>query len=257
MGERLELNFREPRFFLVFLTILIAAVILFYFVASMITSVGYQTFAEAGKIQSNSVNTVTVILDAGHGGEDPGAIANGVTEKEINLAVAKKIAVFLKLSGYNVLLTRENDRLLYNDGEEARKKFFDLYNRVKIAAGETNAVFVSIHMNKFPLESCKGLQTFYSKKHPSNQAFANTIQESNRLLNVENKRQSKEDPGTIYVLKSLEIPSVLVECGFLSNQEEAKMLSENGYQEDLAFTIYCGIIKFLQENQIENQLYLQ
>ncbi len=257
MGERLELNFREPRFFLVFLTILIAAVILFYFVASMITSVGYQTFAEAGKIQSISVNTVTVILDAGHGGEDPGAIANGVTEKEINLAVTKKIASFLKLSGYNVLLTRENDRLLYNDGEEVRKKFFDLYNRVKIAAGETNAVFISIHMNKFPLESCKGLQTFYSKKHPSNQAFANTIQESNRLLNVENKRQSKEDPGTIYVLKNLEIPSVLVECGFLSNQEEAKMLSENGYQEDLAFTIYCGIIKFLQENQIENQLYLQ
>ena len=174
MGERLELNFREPRFFLVFLTILIAAVILFYFIASMITSVGYQTFAEAGKIQSNSVNTITVILDAGHGGEDPGAIANGVTEKEINLAVTKKIAVFLKLSGYNVLLTRENDRLLYNDGEEVRKKFFDLYNRVKIAAGETNAVFISIHMNKFPLESCKGLQTFYSKNHPSNQYIQTT-----------------------------------------------------------------------------------
>lgn len=257
MGKRSQFNFREPRFFLVFLTILIAAVILFYFIASMITSVGYQTFAEASQTMVASEKTVTIILDAGHGGEDPGAIANGVTEKEINLTVTKKIAAFLKLSGYNVRLTRESDRLLYNDGEEARKKFFDLYNRVKIAAGESNAIFISIHMNKFPIESCKGLQTFYSTNHPSNQELANIIQESNRLLNAENKRKAKEDPGTIYVLKNLEIPSVLIECGFLSNPEEAKMLSDINYQEGLAFTIYCGIIQFLQENQIENQLYLQ
>ncbi len=257
MGKRSQFNFREPRFFLVFLTILIAAVILFYFIASMITSVGYQTFAEASQTTVASEKTVTIILDAGHGGEDPGAIANGVTEKEINLTVTKKIAAFLKLSGYNVRLTRESDRLLYNDGEEARKKFFDLYNRVKIVAGESNAIFISIHMNKFPIESCKGLQTFYSTNHPSNQELANIIQESNRLLNAENKRKPKEDPGTIYVLKNLEIPSVLIECGFLSNPEEAKMLSDINYQEDLAFTIYCGIIQFLQENQIENQLYLQ
>lgn len=257
MGERSQSNFKEPRFFLVALTILIAAVILFYFIASMITSVGYQTFAEVGNFKSTSKIPITIIIDPGHGGEDPGATDNNVTEKEINLLVAQKIASFLRLSGHSVIMTRTEDRLLYNDGEEARKKYFDLYNRVKIAAGEPNAIFVSIHMNKFPLESCYGLQTFYSSNNPQSEALAVMLQDSSKLLDPNNKRLAKPDHDTIFVLKSLKIPSVLVECGFLSNPEEAKLLATESYQEQLAFAICCGINKFLQEYNIENELYLQ
>ncbi len=257
MGESSQSNFKEPRFFLVALIILIAAVILFYFIASMITSVGYQTFTEVDNIESASHNSITIILDPGHGGEDPGAIDNNVTEKEINLLVAHKTALFLRLSGYSVIMTRTDDRLLYNDGEEDRKKYFDLYNRVKIAAGESNAIFISIHMNKFPLESCSGLQTFYSANHPQSANLATMLQDVSKLLDPNNKRLAKPDLNTIFILKNLTIPSVLVECGFLSNPTEAKLLSTESYQDKLAFAIYCGIIKFLQEYNIENELYMQ
>jgi N-acetylmuramoyl-L-alanine amidase len=257
MGDRSHLDFKEPRFFLVAMTILIAAVILFYFIASMVTSVGYQTFANAGVESVPTSCSVTIILDAGHGGEDPGAIANGNIEKVLNLSVAQKLEELLRMSGLTVIMTRTEDRLLYNDGEEDRKKYYDLYNRAQIAATIPNAIFVSIHMNKFPLENCFGLQTFYSSNHPQSQLIATTIQEASKLLITNNKRIAKQDENTIFLLKHLQIPAVLIECGFLSNPGEARLLSTEEYREDLAFTIYCGIIQFLQEHNIENELYLQ
>ena len=257
MEERTKNNFSEPRIFLAVVTVLVAIVIVFYFIASMVTSVGYQTFAEANDATSIEKELITIILDAGHGGEDPGAVANGVVEKEVNLSVTQKLADFLILSGYKVLLTRSGDRMLYNDGQDHRKKYFDLYNRVQIAAGETNSIFVSIHANKFPLESCFGLQTFYSPNNSDNSLLANCIQDASKLLNETNTRVAKQDDNTIFVLKNLSIPSVLIECGFLSNPEEAKLLSTEAYRDQLAFTICCGIVAYLQEYNIENQLYLQ
>lgn len=253
----MNLNFKEPRIFLILLTILTVAVILFYFVASMVTSVGYQTFAAAETDNHSQKTLPTIILDAGHGGEDPGAIANGVIEKEINLSVVEKIADFLKLSGYPVVLTRTEDRLLYNSGEENQKKYYDLYNRVRIAKGESTPVFVSIHMNKFPMESCFGLQSFYSLNNVWSKHLAEKIQEASKLAIPSNTRVSKPDENTIFVLKHLDTPAVLVECGFLSNTEEASLLSTEAYKEELAFSIYNGIISFLEEYKIENELYLQ
>ena len=256
MEERAKNNFSEPRIFLAVVTVLVAIVIVFYFIASMVTSVGYQTFAGANATVIEK-ESITIILDAGHGGEDPGAVANGVVEKDINLSVTQKLSDFLSLSGYKVLLTRSGDRMLYNDGQDHRKKYFDLYNRVQIAAGETNGIFVSIHANKFPLESCFGMQTFYSPKNSENRLLASYIQDASKLLNANNTRVAKQDDNTIFVLKNLSIPSVLIECGFLSNPEEAKLLSTEAYRDQLAFTICCGIVAYLQEYNIENQLYLQ
>jgi N-acetylmuramoyl-L-alanine amidase len=256
MEERAKSNFSEPRIFLAVVTVLVAIVIVFYFIASMVTSVGYQTFAGANSTVIEK-KSITIILDAGHGGEDPGAVANGVVEKDINLSVTQKLSDFLSLSGYKVLLTRSGDRMLYNDGQDHRKKYFDLYNRVQIAAGETNGIFVSIHANKFPLESCFGMQTFYSPKNSENRLLATYIQDASKLLNVNNTRVAKQDDNTIFVLKNLSIPSVLIECGFLSNPDEAKLLSTEAYRDQLAFTICCGIVAYLQEYNIENQLYLQ
>jgi N-acetylmuramoyl-L-alanine amidase len=101
------------------------------------------------------------------------------------------------------------------------------------------------------------MQTFYSPKNPGNCLLANCIQDASKLLNINNTRVAKQDDNTIFVLKNLSIPSVLIECGFLSNPEEAKLLSTEAYRDQLAFTICCGIVAYLQEYDIENQLYLQ
>ena len=236
-------NYTEPRLFLVLLCILLAFVILFYCITSMIISVGYHAFAE----KETPFKRITVILDAGHGGEDPGAIANGLVEKELNLKITKKIAEFLKLSGYHVVLTRNEDRMLYNSGEVDRKKFYDLANRVKITESYDQSVMISIHMNKFHLEECKGLQTFYTDKNTSNELFAKIIQENALMFDKDNHRQPKNSEEQIYLLKNVSVPSVLIECGFLSNTEDAEHLSDESFQNMLAFAIYCGICEFLEE----------
>lgn len=245
-------DFKEPRIFLVLLAILLVAVLLFYCITSMITSVGYQAFAEAATPvvldpEEGERAAFTIILDAGHGGEDPGAVANGLNEKELNLAITAKVADFLKLSGYTVVLTRSDDRLLYNSGEENRKKYYDLYNRLQFAEEYPDAIFISIHMNKFPMESCKGLQTFYSMNDPRSSALAEALQNASTLVMPGNRRTIKSDNRTIFLLKNLQMPAVIVECGFLSNAEDAKNLSNANYQNKLAFALASGIGQYCEK----------
>lgn len=249
-----SLDFREPRIFLFLLSVLLVAVLLFYCVTSLVTSVGYQTFAEAENpavLSEGKTSAFTIILDAGHGGEDPGAVANGLDEKVLNLSITTKIADFLKLSGYNVVLTRSDDRLLYNSGEENRKKYYDLYNRLKFAEGFSDAIFISIHMNKFPMESCKGLQTFYSMNDPRSAVLAEALQSASTLVMPDNHRTIKPDNRTIFLLKNLQIPSVIVECGFLSNAQEAQNLADAAYQDKLAFALAGGIGQYCEKIQEE------
>lgn len=245
-------RFWEPRIFLGIVTLILVFVILFYCVTSMIISVGYQAFSE------NAVDTkkqvITVILDAGHGGEDPGAVTDLAIEKDLNLIIANKLANLLKLSEYHVVMTRSEDRLLYNSGEEDRKKYYDLYNRQKLAESYENAIFVSIHMNKFPMEECKGLQTFYGKQNEFGKILAEEIQKSSLMLDASNHRQTKASDDSIFLLKNLSMPAVLIECGFISNPQESKMLSDEKYQNQLAFALYTGICKFLEDYQVENKL---
>jgi N-acetylmuramoyl-L-alanine amidase len=244
-------KFFEPRLFLLSILFVLVAVLIVYFVASMITSVGYQSSSNANEIfidkEMNSAGKITIIIDAGHGGEDPGAVSFGISEKDLNLSVANHLASYLKISGYNVVMTRTDDRLLYNDGEEDQKKYFDLYNRVLFAESCGDAIFVSVHMNKYPLESCKGLQTFYSEKNVQSISLAESVQESSRLLASDNNRQIKSSQDSIFLLNKLTIPSVLIECGFISNRIEATLLSDQVYQKKLAFVISCGIINFIKE----------
>lgn len=251
-----SVGFREPRIALVLLTVLLIIAVLFYCIASMITSVGYQTFAEAAAGEAVEVakragaeSPFFVILDPGHGGEDPGAVANGLQEKDLNLAVACKLNDFLRLSGFRTVMTRTTDRMLYNDGEEGRKKYFDLYNRFLVAEShrEQNAVFVSIHMNKFPLESCRGLQIFYAEKSERGRLLAESLQEQAKLLLPENGREAKSDRSGVFLLKNNPVPTVIAECGFLSNPAEAELLADDAYQNRLAFVLYCGILRYTEE----------
>ncbi len=212
----------------------------------------YTTYQSTDAFTQNSKEeaypVVTFILDAGHGGEDGGAEANGVVEKDINFAVTKKLAEYLSLTPFAVVLTRTEDRLLYQPGEESQKKYHDLIGRINFAKNFENGIFISIHQNKFEIPKYKGLQVYYSPNHKQSATLAGYIQTGARMyLSPENTRETKKADHKIRILKALEMPAVLVECGFLSNPEEAALLSDNTYQNKLAFTIFLSINQFLQE----------
>ncbi|MBQ9467423.1 MAG: N-acetylmuramoyl-L-alanine amidase [Clostridia bacterium] len=192
----------------------------------------------------------TVIVDAGHGGEDGGAQGlYGTCEKDLNLAVALKTAKLLTDCGVRVILTRDGDYML-GDGKKGTKKLSDLRARVDIANGQKNALLISIHMNKFPLSYCKGVQIFYSPNDGRSLEFANVLHSAvKEHLEPEKTRALKEATSAIYLLDRVRIPAVLIECGFLSNEEEAKRLTDDDCQYRFAALILCALSEYLTEER--------
>ena len=194
-----------------------------------------------------------IILDAGHGGEDPGAISeNGVYEKDLNLAITLEIGRILCEEGYAVVYTRTDDRLLYKEEEDVKgiRKISDLKNRCNVAEKYPDALFVSIHMNSFGDRKYSGLQVYYSEKNDKSFALADKIQSKVKGdLQQSNNRKTKEGKN-MYVLENINNVAVLIECGFMSNPEELKKLSEKEYQKELSFSIVCGIIEYISENNV-------
>jgi len=192
-----------------------------------------------------------VILDPGHGGRDGGAVSiTGTAEKHLNLAVAKKLGEFLEAAGMRVVYTRTEDIAL-NDPEGGTKKTADLLARVKIARGEENPLFISLHMNTLPQEQYSGLQVFYTESNALSHAVASTIQRDIRMmLQKENGREAKNAGHSIYVLDRLDCPAVLVECGFISNHTEARLLETESYQNQLAFVLSRSILEAAEEMAI-------
>ncbi len=241
--------FREAKISLCILSLVLAVATVFYFIASMFTSMGYEGFKKANAdITVTDQKNLTVIIDPGHGGEDPGAVVNDLIEKNLNLEVAGYLNEFLKFSGYTSVMTRTDDILLYNQGEENRKKYYDVRNREAIAESYENSVFISIHMNKFPQEYCKGLQVFYSSNNENSIRLAESIQNNITFLQTDNNRKIKNGNDTIYLMENLEIPAVLVECGFLSNETEASLLKEKNYKLAIAVSLYCSISEYAESN---------
>ncbi len=190
------------------------------------------------------VSGKTVILDAGHGSPDEGAeSSNGITEASINLEITLKIQKLLEMSGCNVILTRSDENGIYEiDAETLReKKNSDLKNRLEIA-NESNAdIFVSIHLNKIEEEKYWGWQTFFKSSNESSIKLANNIQNSlNEVIEKNNSRKSLK-LDNVYLIKNVNIPISIVECGFLSNSEEERLLQDDIYQDKLAWGIYLGI----------------
>lgn len=187
-----------------------------------------------------------VILDAGHGGEDPGAIGvDGTFEKDLNLIMVNKISEYLKLAGVDTVLTRQDDKLLYKPEEniKGQKKMYDLKNRYLIACEHERSVFVSIHMNKYSDGKYKGLQVYYSKNNKSGKDMALDVQKAVcEYLQKGNERQIKEGRN-IYLLERLMCPAVLIECGFLSNEEDCRNLCDNEYTDKMAFLISYAILE--------------
>ncbi len=190
----------------------------------------------------------TVIIDAGHGGEDGGASGkNGALEKELNLDIAFKLANMLRASGIKVIMTRTEDILLYDRNADymGHKKSLDLRARLDIAKNNPNSVFISIHMNSFGDSRYKGLQVWYSKNTEGSRKLADTVQNYVReALQNDNDRKTKAANSSIYLLDRAVCDSILIECGFLSNAEEEALLLDESYRKTLAFTVFAAIKEY-------------
>jgi N-acetylmuramoyl-L-alanine amidase len=193
----------------------------------------------------------TVVLDAGHGGEDPGKVSgySDLKEKDINLKIAFKVKELLEKENYKVIMTREEDKLVYTEGTtniyDKRKQ--DLTQRKKIMDESGADIVVSIHLNGFPEAKYYGAQTFYPPNSEKSLKLANSLQNSLReLVDPGNKRQPQEKKDPIVILKDLVTPTAIVECGFLSNAEEEKKLGTEEYQAKLAGAIVDGIKNYFK-----------
>ena len=192
----------------------------------------------------------TIVIDAGHGVPDEGAqSSNGTTEAETNLKIALKLQNLLEQSGCTVILTRSDENAIYDIDSKTlkQKKISDIKNRVKIGNESSADIFVSIHLNKIPQSQYDGWQTFYKEGSEDGARLAKTIQENlNKTIQKENNRIAKTI-DKIYIIKHVEIPTTIVECGFLSNPDEEKLLLEDEYQNQLAWGIYNGIIDYFYQ----------
>lgn len=200
-------------------------------------------------------NGITIILDPGHGGIDGGAVGydEQTIEKDLNLSIALKLRDFLIVGGYNVVLTREDDRLIFDDGIKTikKQKTSDIRNRLRIINEHPEALFISIHQNKFTQSKYNGAQVFYGRKNSDSQILAQAIQRSFRaMLQPDNAREVKKTGKEIYLLYHSDIPSVMVECGFLSNPEECENLKTDEYQNNVAFVIYAGLSQYIEACQM-------
>jgi N-acetylmuramoyl-L-alanine amidase len=191
---------------------------------------------------------VTVVIDPGHGGRDGGAIGySSVPEKELNLEISLILRDLLTASGINVVMTRTEDIMLSSDTGGTLKNQ-DLCARRKITESIESPLFVSIHMNAFPIEKYSGLEIYYSQNDENSQSIAENMRNSvisNQMTG--SNRQIKPAGDNIYLLNSLTCPAILVECGFLSNRNDAERLNDPSYRQRLALVIAMSLHKSILE----------
>ena len=199
---------------------------------------------------STPVSGKTIVIDAGHGVPDEGAQSStGTTEAETNLKISLKVQNLLEQSGCTVILTRSDENAIYDVDSNTlkQKKISDIRNRVKIGNESSADIFVSIHLNKIPQQQYYGWQCFHKEGNEQSNKLAKSIQENlNKSMQKENNRVAMKIDN-IYIIKHVEIPTSIVECGFLSNPEEEKQLLDDNYQNRLAWGIYSGIINYFYE----------
>ena len=205
--------------------------------------------ASSFSIKENNI----ILLDAGHGGEDGGAVGvGGIIEKDINLSVTLKTASFLEIMGYSVELTRDTDIMTCDEGlkTQREKKVSDIKNRFYQMEKSPCLCSISIHQNIFGGEA-RGAQVFYSGNNPESKLIAETLQSGiSSMLQPENSRVIKKATKDIYLLYHTQKPAVLIECGFISNNAEAALLSDDGYQNKMAFAIAISSVKYLTEKDV-------
>ena len=199
-------------------------------------------------VSSENVKSMpTIVIDAGHGGEDGGAVSeSGVLEKDINLSIANDTSALFYLLGFDVTQTRKTDIALDNGEDTIRKrKVSDMKKRLEIFNSSEENTIISIHQNKFSESKYHGTQIFYSPNNPKSKQLADSIKYSVKgLLQPDNERECKKADSGIYLLKNTNNPAVIVECGFISNGEECKNLLDSQYQKQMAFSITAGFLSY-------------
>ena len=198
----------------------------------------------AGTAETQNPNLV--VLDAGHGGDDPGKIGiNDIYEKDVNLAVAKKVKKLLEKENIDVVMTREEDEML-GAGNGETTKIGDMKARVAIVNREKPMITVSIHQNSYHEEEISGAQVFYYTHSSEGERAAVLMQEALLAADPENHRKAKAN-DTYYLLKRTKGTTIIVECGFLSNREEAELLNQEEYQNQIAQAIADGIVSYMKK----------
>ena len=241
------INLARHRHSILLISILLVFIVLASASVNMVTSIlGDELFIEsATAVPYDKI----IILDAGHGGEDSGAVgSNGRLEKDLNLEMALEMGSCFEERGYIVVYTRTDDRLLYTEAENIKgiRKISDLKNRCKVAANYPKSIFVSIHMNSFGSSKYSGLQVYYKPEDDKSRVLADTIQQRVKSDVQPNNDRKIKSGNQMYVLENVENTSVLIECGFLTNSTECKKLSEKEYQKQLSFSIVCAIIDYIE-----------
>ncbi len=226
--------------FLLALVVMLA----FFLILSMLFVSGESS---ASNSTENVKTTPVIVIDPGHGGFDVGAISFDETfEKDINLAIGLKLRDILSFFGFEVVLTREVDEdVAYPVGTKKE----DIISRYNMTEDISNAVFISIHQNMYGVAKYSGPQVFYGDKHPDSEIFAQTIQKTlNSYLAPDNTREIKSNERSLYLLHNLTCPSILIECGFMSNPSELEKLKSEDYQTAVAFNITVGVMEYLGGN---------
>ena len=232
-------------------------VIPYFIIVVIVTGLVFVNFnADSESVQISNETTPVIIIDAGHGGIDGGAVAaDGTVEKDLNLDIALKMNEYIRNLGYRTILTRDEDVSIHDPAAETarQKKVTDLHNRLEIINSTTDCIFVSVHQNYYTQSKYSGTQVFYSVNNPDSEKLAQCIQTSVvSLLQPENKRQIKQSGSSIFLLHNSVVPSVLVECGFLSNPEETEKLKNESYRMQMAQAVCKGIINYLNGKESES-----
>ena len=187
----------------------------------------------------------TIVIDPGHGGNDPGKVAiNSALEKDVNLAIALKLKKYLEQEDMEVVMTRQEDKGLYEE-TDSNKKVHDMKNRLAIMEGAKPALVVSVHQNSYHEESVSGVQVFYYRDSAEGKRAALLMQEQMIATLQPAKESEAKENSTYYILKKTTVPTIIVECGFLSNREEADRLTSEDYQERVAWAIHLGIMRYI------------
>ncbi len=193
-------------------------------------------------------NKQTIIIDAGHGGEDSGAVAyDNTLEKDINLKIALNLSDMLKAVGFDVLMIREDDISIYSEGHTSikDKKISDMRNRLDIYNSSEDNIVISIHQNMFEDSKYSGTQIFYGAINENSALLAQSVQNSIvGMLQPQNERELKKATSDIFLLHNSSATCIIVECGFLSNTEELSLLKTDDYQKEISFAIMCGILDY-------------
>lgn len=211
----------------------------------------FRSITRAKPVMADFTVLPTIVIDPGHGGMDGGAVSGDIIEKDVNLAICLTMRDIFVASGFDVVMTRDTDISIHDDGVKGtrKQKVSDLHNRLAIAEASPDTIFLSVHQNKFTSSKSRGTQIFYSPNNPGSEQLAAILQDDFiKMLQPENNRKYKKAGKNLYLMYEAKCPAVLVECGFISNPAEAGLLSDAEYQSKIAFTVFCSVMRFLGLN---------